>query len=508
MASGSHTVLTGLVWHHAGRFSGLSKEQVMRRAYKFRMRPTKGQHSRLAAVLECHRELYNAALQERRDAWQMARQSVSYGEQSAQLKEIRLVRADVAVWSFSSQQATLRRLNRAFASFFRRVRAGQPPGYPRFKSRDRFDSVEWPEDGDGCRWKPEVTRIYLQGVGDVKVTAHRVVEGRVKTVRVKRDGRKWYLILSCDDTPPRRLKPTGATTGIDVGIVDFAVTSDGAHIENPRWEREAGVRLKAARQRLTRKQRGSNNRHAAKETLATRHRKVANQRRDWHHKKARQLVRNFDVLFVEAMHIANMVRRAKARPDPDQPGQFLPNGAAAKAGLNRSSMMRAGRPSSTSSRPKRKRLGGESLTWTPGTPPTGAKPAGTLPTRTASASHCSSAKPAATVPKQMNKRRGTFSGLDWPFSRLKNIELREKRLAASAVREVTPTERAELLFCLESGRTPYLARCWGGRPEVPSRPCYDAQRPLRRIRSAKASTAACGHFAPAGMALSKVRAPG
>ena len=336
MASGSHTVLIGLVWHHAGRFSGLSKEQVMRRAYKFRMRPTKGQHSRLAAVLECHRELYNAALQERRDAWQMARQSVSYGEQSAQLKEIRLVRADVAVWSFSSQQATLRRLNRAFASFFRRVRAGQPPGYPRFKSRDRFDSVEWPEDGDGCRWKPEVTRIYLQGVGDVKVTAHRVVEGRVKTVRVKRDGRKWYLILSCDDTPARRLKPTGATTGIDVGIVDFAVTSDGAHIENPRWEREAGVRLKAARQRLTRKQRGSNNRHAAKETLATRHRKVANQRRDWHHKKARQLVRNFDVLFVEAMHIANMVRRAKARPDPDQPGQFLPNGAAAKAGLNRS----------------------------------------------------------------------------------------------------------------------------------------------------------------------------
>jgi putative transposase len=299
------------------------------------MRPTRGQHFRLAAAVECHRELYNAALQERRDAWRLAGRSVSYGEQSAQLKEIRRVRADVAMWSFSSQQATLRRLNRSFASFFRRVKAGRTPGYPRFKSRDRFDGVEWPEDGDGCRWKPEVSRIYLQGIGDVKVTAHRKVEGRVKTVQIKRAARKWYLVLSCDDVPARPLKPTGVATGIDVGIADFAVTSDGTHIENPRWGRRAGVRLEAAQRRLTSKQRGSHNRQAAKETVAARQRKVANQRRDWHHKKARQLVREFDVLFVEGLHITNMVRRAKARPDPEQPGQFLPNGQAAKTGLNR-----------------------------------------------------------------------------------------------------------------------------------------------------------------------------
>ena len=86
------------------------------------------------------------------------------------------------MWSFSSQQATLRRLNRAFAGFYRRVRAGDTPGSPRFKPAHRFDSAEWPKDGDGCRWRPDTRRVYLQGIGHVKVTVHRRVEGRVKTI--------------------------------------------------------------------------------------------------------------------------------------------------------------------------------------------------------------------------------------------------------------------------------------------------------------------------------------
>jgi putative transposase len=114
----------------------------MRRAYKFRMRPTARQHIALAGCVEGHRELYNAALQERRDAWRASRTRIRYGDQSAQLKDIRRERPDVAVWSFSSQQATLRRLDRAFDGFFRRVKAGRAPGYPRFKGAQRFDSVE------------------------------------------------------------------------------------------------------------------------------------------------------------------------------------------------------------------------------------------------------------------------------------------------------------------------------------------------------------------------------
>jgi putative transposase len=152
-----------------------------------------------------------------------------------QLKAIREARPDVKAWSFSSQQATLRRLNRAFASFFRRMNVGQTPGYPRFKPAHRLDSVEWPKDGDGCRWHADTPKVYLQGIGQVKVTVHRRIEGRAKTIQVRREGRRWMLVLSCDEVPTRPLQPTRAAVGIDVGIASFATTSDGQHLPNPRW---------------------------------------------------------------------------------------------------------------------------------------------------------------------------------------------------------------------------------------------------------------------------------
>ena len=121
----------------------------MRRAYVFRLRPTARQHVALAQCLDAHRELYNAALQERRDGWSHKKARIYYGDQSAQLSEIRAIRPDQAVWSFSSQQATLRRLNKAFDGFFRRVKRGETPGYPRFKGKARFDSVGGPKTATG-----------------------------------------------------------------------------------------------------------------------------------------------------------------------------------------------------------------------------------------------------------------------------------------------------------------------------------------------------------------------
>jgi putative transposase len=305
----------------------------------FRLRPTARQHTALAACVEAHRELYNAALQERRDAWSHSRCHVRYGDQSAQLTAIRAVRPDQVVWAFSSQQATLRRLDKAFAGFFRRVKSAKPgvkPGYPRFKGKARFDSVEWPKDGDGARWLPEAKRVYLRGIGQVKVHMHRQVEGHVKTIQIKRAGRRWMLVLSCDDVPTSPLPATGRQAGIDVGIASFATTSDGEHVENPRFGRAAAHKLAAAQQRLQRANRGSKNRDRKRETVGARHRKIANQRKDFHHKQARRLVAWFDLLVVEDLKVANMVRRAKPVPDPNNPGQFLANGARAKSGLSRS----------------------------------------------------------------------------------------------------------------------------------------------------------------------------
>ena len=311
----------------------------MRGAYVFRLRPTSRQHVALAACVEAHRELYNAALQERRDAWAHGKTRIYYRDQSAQLTAVRDVRPDQAVWSFCSQQATLGRLNIAFAGFLRGVKIAKPgvkAGYPRFKGKARFDSVEWPKDGDGARWLPEAKRVYLQGIGHVKVRLHRPVVGHVKTIQIKRRGWRWMLVLSCDEVPTNPLATTGHEAGIDVGIVSFVTTSGGEHVDNPRWGRAAADKLAAAQQRLGRAKRRSRSRERKRETVAARHRKIANQRTDFHHKQARELVERYDLLVVEDLQIANMLRRAKPVADPDNLGQFLNNGARAKSGLSRS----------------------------------------------------------------------------------------------------------------------------------------------------------------------------
>jgi putative transposase len=316
----------------------------MRRSFRFRLRPTAKQQIALVEMLGAHCDLYNAALQERRDAYQhVSRTSVRYGDQSAQLKEIR--RADPegqGKWGFSSQQATLRRLNKAFDAFFRRVKAGQTPGYPRFKGRGWFDSVEFPADGDGIRWNslPDSgqTRVRIQGVGHVRVHAHRQVRGAIKTLTVKREGTHWYLVLSCDGVPEKPLPNTGAVVGLDMATGDngLAYTSVGNRLSNPRHLHHATDRLAAAQRHLSRTKRGSANRKKASQRVAALHRKVRNARLDHLHKQANTVIAQHDVIAVEALNTAGMTRRARAKPDPDTPGMFLPNGQSAKSGLNKS----------------------------------------------------------------------------------------------------------------------------------------------------------------------------
>jgi putative transposase len=175
-------------------------------------------------MLADHCSLYNAAVQERRDAYRhVSKTKIRYGDQSARLKDIRSFDPErQGRWSLSCQQATLRRLDKAFAAFFRRVKAGQKPGYPRFKGVGHFDTVTFPKDGDGCRWDATphdpLTRVRLQGVGHVRVHQHRAVLGTVKTISVKREGSRWFVVLSCDDVPAVALPATGAVIGIDMGI--------------------------------------------------------------------------------------------------------------------------------------------------------------------------------------------------------------------------------------------------------------------------------------------------
>ncbi|WP_346017432.1 MULTISPECIES: transposase [unclassified Streptomyces] len=317
----------------------------MIRSYRFLLRPTARQAVMLDAMLRDHCSLYNGALQERRGAWRHgSKTTVRYGDQSAQLKEIRAFDPErQGRWSFSSQQATLRRLDKAFQAFFRRVKAGQKPGYPRFKGVGRFDTVIFPKDGDGCRWNStpheQQTRVRLQSIGHIRVHQHRPVEGRVKTIAVKREGSRWYAVLSCDDVPAKPLPPAAGPIGIDMGITHFLTTSVGEHIANPGFLDAAAEELAKAQRHLAtfpgRTRQRTKKHRAAARRVARLYAKIRRQRLDFHHKTARTLVRDHDAIAHERLNTAGMTKAPAPRADPDKPGAFLPNGAAAKTGLNR-----------------------------------------------------------------------------------------------------------------------------------------------------------------------------
>jgi putative transposase len=280
-------------------------------------------------MLDDHREVYNAALEERREAWRRSRVPTSWYDQCNQLPEIRALRAEYAAYSVMSLRETLKRLDHAFQDFYRRCKRGEIPGYPRFKGRERFDSVTWPTHGNGAKYLPDQHRLYLMGVGQVRVHAHREVQGRIKTVTVKREGRRWYVTFSCDQVPARPLAPTGAVVGLDLGIASFATTSDGQHVANPRHFAASAERVAKAQRDLARKRRGSNRRRKTRERVGNAHRKVREQRRDFHHKTALALVRGHDVIVHEGLASERMSR--SARGTVEHPGTNV----AAKSGLNR-----------------------------------------------------------------------------------------------------------------------------------------------------------------------------
>jgi putative transposase len=296
-------------------------------------------------LLADHCDLYNAALMERREAWRMRQARVSCGMQSAQLTEIR--KADPegqGRHSFTAQQQTLRRLDAVFGGVLRpgeggtEVQENTKPGYPRFKPYQRFSQVRF-VNGDGATWIPADghgwARARFQAVGSVKVRQHRAVTGTVKALQLKREHRRWYVIVIAE-AEPVPLPATGHAVGVDLGVARFLTTSDGEITANPCFFAASAEVIVDLQRRKARARPGSGNRKRLRRAQAREWRKVRNRRRDFHHKTARTLVDSCDVIALEQLNTAGMTRRPGPQPDPGTPGGFLPNQAAAKAGLNKS----------------------------------------------------------------------------------------------------------------------------------------------------------------------------
>ncbi len=260
----------------------------------------------MAFVLRHCCELYNAGLQERRDAWQKCGIGVTVASQSAQLPAVKEVRPEYHDIHSQVLQDVMTRLDKAFQAFFRRVKNGETPGYPRFHGANRYNSFTYKQFGNGATLDNEF--LVLSKIGLLAVRWSRPMEGTPKTVTIKREADGWYVCFSCADAPVRPLPETGQEAGIDLGLEAFATLADGTRIFHPGWYRGAERRLKTAQRRVSRRKKNSSRRRKAVTLLAKAHLKVKRQRTDFHHKTALTLVRTNDAIYHEDLQTANMLK--------------------------------------------------------------------------------------------------------------------------------------------------------------------------------------------------------
>ena len=288
----------------------------MVRVYRYRLYPSRAQHFAMLGMLWLLRELYNAALQHRSDVYRRTGETVSAYTQMREIAGIREVRPEYGKIHTHLLQDAITRLDRAFSAFFRRCKAGEEPGYPRFKGRDRYRTFTFKDasHNNGVRLAAGGKRVKLAGIGNVKLKLHRPVEGRIKQASVTLSGNgHWYVAFACDGVQPQPLPSTGASIGVDVGITTFAALSDGTLVANPRPYETAQRALGKAQRVVFRRHRGSRRRRKAARLLGKRHDKVACVRRDFHHKTALDLVRRFDVIAVENLNVKGLAQMALAK---------------------------------------------------------------------------------------------------------------------------------------------------------------------------------------------------
>ena len=276
--------------------------------HKYRFYPTKQQHTLLLQTLYYCREVYNSALQERRDAWVKQRVNINRYDQQNQLPEIKKIRPDLVLVYSQVLQDVLGRLDKTFKVFFRRCKSGQTTGFPRFKNKKSYNSFTYPQDG----FKIFEKKIVLGKIGKIKTKGHRPINGKIKTLTVKLENDKWYATVCVEQDFPK-LPKTHKSVGIDMGITDLATFSDGTVITNPKFYQTQQRKLRVLQRSVARKKKGSINRKKSVKKLRNLHEKIRNQREDYLHKATTKIINDYDGIAIEDISVKNLSRGILAK---------------------------------------------------------------------------------------------------------------------------------------------------------------------------------------------------
>lgn len=279
-------------------------ESKITKSYKFRIYPSKAQTTKLVNTLDLCRELYNAALQERRDAYKLNRISISKDAQEKQLPELKKNRTDLNSVYSQVLQDVLKRVDISFQNFFRRVKQKSgKAGFPRFQNKFRYNSFTFKQSG----FKIENSKLVLSKIGKVKIKLHREIIGKIKTLTITRDSvGKWFACFSVE-CEKEILKPNSKSVGVDCGISKFAVLSNGTEIANPRFFEQDQKRIAKAQVKLSATPKQSKERYKKRKVVARIHSKIKNRRSDFAHKLSRTLVNKYQNIFFEKLNIKGMM---------------------------------------------------------------------------------------------------------------------------------------------------------------------------------------------------------
>ncbi|QLG11484.1 IS200/IS605 family element transposase accessory protein TnpB [Deinococcus sp. D7000] len=291
------------------------------RVFRYRLYPTKPQEAAMFETLRLTRTLYNAGLEQRREAYRKHGKTLSAYDQQRELTALKEACPEYGDVYSHVLQDVFDRLDRAYKAFFSRVKKGaKRAGFPRFKPRQRWDSFKFKQcwnnkkgDWTACG-KPvdEGRRINIPKIGAVKIKLHRPLEGKPKSLQIVLDVDQWYAVYTCE-VPLSPLPATCCSVGIDLGTTWFAVTSDGEFIKNPRHLGRSLKKLRVQQRTVARRKKGGKRRRKAVQMVARTHRKVRRQRLDFQHKTARKLVDEHDVIAHENLQVGSMAQSNLAR---------------------------------------------------------------------------------------------------------------------------------------------------------------------------------------------------
>lgn len=300
----------------------------MFRSFKYRLYPNRQQQEQLTAMLGAFCDLYNAGLQQRIEAYRRQGLALGYVQQANELKATRVADERLAGFSYSAEQQILRRLDKAFRAFFRRLKTTAKAGFPRFQAKSRFDSAEF-RVGDGLTIRKN-NRLGLVGIpGQIKVKWHRTLpaEAKVGAAVISRSCGKWYVCFQIELPDVEIAQRNSPAIGIDVGLSSLIATSDGETVNAPRWTRKAAKKQRRLQRALARCRRNSKRRLKVKRNLARHSASTANRRRDFLHKLSRSLVDRYTLIAIEDLNVERLARSMLAKSVHDaawgQLRQFL-----------------------------------------------------------------------------------------------------------------------------------------------------------------------------------------